>query len=441
MASSGCQAQVALKGVQDIYLISPSDDTFWKTEYTRHTNFAVGEIDMPFMNTPGFGRQKFSANAQRAGDLLVQMYVVCDLPRIVYPKVNDQFQFFDPSADTYVTWVNAFGHALFNDISVSIGNQMYDTQLSEFMEAWESLSAPANRELGKIIGRYSDLSACALAALRDQTLYVPLRFWFNRFNEQALPLVALYWHDVNFTFSTKPLSQLYIASNVGAGDISVGEPSATKVYVPNAVNDMHLLCNLVYLDRPERAAFANSRSEYIIDQVQFLGSESINTTSNQVNHSIRFNHPIQELIWVYRRTEATAANDWFNFWGNSTRNDVIPETLVTDPFRSASILINNHVRTQDMPAVYYRTIQPLQAHSRIPSDDRAVYCYSFALKPEEMLHNGSVNMSRMDNATLRVTYHSDSDLTPAINGSIFIFARNKNVIKVTVGMAGTKFAA
>lgn len=84
----------------------------------------------------------------------------------------------------------------------------------------------------------------------------------------------------------------------------------------------------------------------------------------------------------------------------------------------------------DHPAVYYRTVQPYQAHSRIPAADRWVYCYAFGLKPEELLHTGSVNMSRMDNASLRITYNTNGDtINPAIAGQLFVFARNKNVMK------------
>lgn len=75
--------------------------------------------------------------------------------------------------------------------------------------------------------------------------------------------------------------------------------------------------------------------------------------------------------------------------------------------------------------MYYRQVQPYQAHARIPAPDRYVYCYAFGLKPEELLHTGSVNMSRMDNANLRITYNPTGDLiNPPVAGNLFIFARN-----------------
>ena len=442
--ASGAQAQVAIKGAQDVYLVSPTDVTFWKTTYARHTNFAIGEIEMQFNNAAGFGRQRFTCRVSRSGDLLYGMYVAVNLPRIVYPPdpLNPgQFLYYNPGGGSYANWTNAIGHAMIQQVSVSIGSHEFDSQYGEFLEMWEALTAPSDRLLSQMTGRYASQVACAEASLMDQTLYIPLRFWFNRFTEQALPLVALYWHDCDVTFTTRAVSQLYQATGDAAANLQVGGTSATKVVVPDNPTDMHLLSNLVYLDRPERAAFANSKSEYIIDQTQFLGSESIATTASTVSHSIRFNHPVNEIIWAIRRNSATAANNWFDFWGEDAAG--IPATgIKTDPFRTASLMVNNHERTPELPAMYYRQVQPYQSHSRIPPADRCVYCYSFSLRPEELMDTGSINMSRLDSANLRITYNGSSDVMhPPVNAALFVFARNKNVVKMSTGMSGLKYAA
>lgn len=436
-AMAGTQAQLSLRGIQDVYLLAP-DNTFWKTTYARHTNFAVGEIEMSFNNQAGFGRQKFTCKLSKSGDLLAQTYIAIDLPRIEYPSAGSLYA---PSGSpaSYAYWTNAIGHAMWNEISVVVGQQQTDSHTGEYMEMFEALAAPSDRLMSKMTGRYSSAAECAQASLLDQKLYVPLKFWFNRHPEQALPLTALYWADVELHFSTKKRSELFNSVGAAATDLALASPTIT---VPSDVNDMHLLCNCVYLDKPERAAFANSKTEYVIDQVQYLGSESVTTTSTVVKHNCRFNHPVTELIWAFRKDSATAANDFFNFAGE---NAVVPNaaaTIATDPFKSAQILVNNTQRTPDHPAVYYRTVQPWQAHARIPADDRMVYCYSFGLKPEELFHTGSINMSRFDSAFLSVTYNGSSNtLTPPVTGRMFIFARNKNVLKLSVGMCGVRFAA
>jgi hypothetical protein len=444
MGASGAQCQLACRGAQDVYLLSPADVTFWKTTYARHTNFAITELEVSYNSTPGFGKQKTSATITRAGDLLSSMYVSFDLPRIQYPSTGNLFSLQNRS---YAYWVDAIGHALMQEVTLRIGQHEFDTMQSEYFEMFESLAAPSDRLLNEMTGRYFHPAACALASLLDQHMYVPLRFWFNRFTEQALPLVALYWHEVDISMTLRNRSELFSAIGSAATDLKLATPTIT---VPSDIQNMSLLCNYVYLDRPERAAFANSKSEYLIDATQFLGSEAV-TGPGTVRHSIRYNHPVQEIIWAIRKstavTLATATpvpdqlnpNGWFDFSGNNATG--LPVSfLPTDPFKAAKITLNNHDRTIDHPAVYYRQVQPYQSHSRIPHHDRWVYCYSFALKPEELLSSGTVNMSRMDSAYLNIEYWGlgAAPYSPVTDATFFCFARSKNVAKVTVGSSHLK---
>ena len=62
-----------------------------------------------------------------------------------------------------------------------------------------------------------------------------------------------------------------------------------------------------------------------------------------------------------------------------------------------------------------------------------VYCYSFALKPEEHQPSGTCNFSRVDNAELVVT--------PADGVStITVFAHGYNVLRVASGMGGLAYS-
>ena len=54
--------------------------------------------------------------------------------------------------------------------------------------------------------------------------------------------------------------------------------------------------------------------------------------------------------------------------------------------------------------------------------------YSFALNPEAHQPSGTVNMSRIDNATLQ--------LTLSAAGSLHVYAVNYNVLRVMAGMGG-----
>jgi Large eukaryotic DNA virus major capsid protein len=50
------------------------------------------------------------------------------------------------------------------------------------------------------------------------------------------------------------------------------------------------------LDSDERRKVAQNPHEYLIEQVQFTGDESVGSSSNKLK--LNFNHPCKELIWV-----------------------------------------------------------------------------------------------------------------------------------------------
>ena len=57
-----------------------------------------------------------------------------------------------------------------------------------------------------------------------------------------------------------------------------------------------LYVDYVFLDTDERRRFAQNPHEYLIEQLQFTGDESVGSSSNKIK--LNFNHPCKELIWV-----------------------------------------------------------------------------------------------------------------------------------------------
>ena len=78
----------------------------------------------------------------------------------------------------------------------------------------------------------------------------------------------------------------------------VGGPNGKKV--PNAYNQSLVAASLyvdyVFLDTDERRRMAQNPHEYLIEQLQFTGDESVGSSSNKIK--LNFNHPCKELIWV-----------------------------------------------------------------------------------------------------------------------------------------------
>ena len=96
--------------------------------------------------------------------------------------------------------------------------------------------------------------------------------------------------------------------------------------------------------------------------------------------------------------------------------------------------LNGHDRFAARRASYFRTVQPLQAGHRIPTN--YVYCYSFALKPEEHQPSGTCNFSRIDNAQMIFT----TAQTYAAGAPFTIYAINYNVLRIMSGMGGLAYS-
>ncbi|NBO56963.1 MAG: hypothetical protein EBU84_20745, partial [Actinobacteria bacterium] len=57
-----------------------------------------------------------------------------------------------------------------------------------------------------------------------------------------------------------------------------------------------LYVDYVFLDTDERRRMAQNPHEYLIEQLQFTGDESVGSSSNKIK--LNFNHPVKELIWI-----------------------------------------------------------------------------------------------------------------------------------------------
>jgi hypothetical protein len=242
------------------------------------------------------------------------------------------------------------------------------------------------------------------------TLYIPLQFWFCRNPGLALPLIALQYHEVKFNVSFRPLSQCYTTD---ATSISPAAPS---------ISNASLFIDYIFLDTDERREFAQAQHEYLIEQLQFTGAESFSNSS--IKTKLALNHPCKELVWVLHTQARETAKDWTTF-SNASGVDTVVD---------AKLQINGADRFSTRKGRYFNMVQPFQHHTAIPST--GIYVYSFALHPEQHQPSGSVNMSRVDNATLLL-----STSTSTNPFKLRVYAVNYNVLRVMSGMGGLSYSS
>lgn len=265
--------QLVAYGAQDIYLTGNPQITFFKTIYRRHTNFAVEAIQQPFIGTIAFGNT-VSSKIPRSGDLVTNIYLRAILNSV--DPINSNF-----------AWVKRVGVALINVVDVRVGGTIIDRQYGIWLDIWYELARQGDHDEGyaKMIGDVPALTNYNSNVKPTYILYVPLKFWFNKYVGLAIPLIALQYHDmyINMTFQT--------VNNLVIRDCSFDLNTVT-------FTDASLLVNYVYLDTDERRRFAVVGHEYLIEQIQFNGTLPANTDA--LFNILNFNHPVKELYWAIR---------------------------------------------------------------------------------------------------------------------------------------------
>lgn len=74
------------------------------------------------------------------------------------------------------------------------------------------------------------------------------------------------------------------------------------------MSDSYLLIDYVYLDSEERKRFAQASHEYLIEQLQFTGSESL--TAATAKYRLNFNHPCKYLVWAPHLERYATRQNW-----------------------------------------------------------------------------------------------------------------------------------
>ena len=498
--------QLVAYGAQDVYLTGNPQITFWKVTYRRHTNFAMESIEQTFNGQADFGR-RVQCTISRNGDLAYRTYLQVTLPEISKDDAK------------CARWLDCPGEQMVSMVEVEVGGQRVDRQYGDWMHIWNQLTLTSEQEAGyhKMVGHTTQLtyltneefedvaSACSAAgvpevvcaprnALPETTLYVPLQFWFCRNPGLALPLIALQYHEVKINVELRPLDECLFAVKAVA---TSGNQKETDAYAKSLVA-ASLYVDYIFLDTDERRRMAQNPHEYLIEQLQFTGAESIGSSSNKVK--LNFNHPCKELVWVvqpdahvsycdmftggealhgalgaqpFNYTDALDAlpasfqafGDGENFIdgsGNMTdteanaASDAPNETSVTDagsfvlaetalnlhcwgenPVVTAKLQLNGQDRMSEREGSYFDVVQPYQHHTRSP--DTGINCYSFALRPEEHQPSGTCNFSRIDNATLQLVV-SAAAIAGNNTAKVRVYATNYNVLRVMSGMGGLAYS-
>ena len=307
-------------------------------------------------------------------------------------------------------------------------------------------------------------------------IYVPLNFFYTRNPGAALPLIALQYHEVK-------INLLWNDNSTVTGDYK-------NVPVPAQPSQAAIYVDYIYLDVEERRRMAQESHEYLIEQVQYNEDKGLSVMNSRID--LTFNHPVKELVWVVQPTcyrsckvpiSTTANGVRYSVAGNPNNgsmnvNRLTPFTYDQNAVYKQHLQINGQDRFDARYGDYFNKVQPFQHHSGSTSTEftnyavlsstatgtvgasgstyssklgggtshylpqNGIYCYSFALKPEEHQPSGTCNFSRIDTATLVLQMSADVVVNAATDATwdVRVYATNYNILRIMSGMAGLAYS-
>jgi hypothetical protein len=425
----GGLVQLAAYGSQDIYLTTNPEITYFKAVYKRYTNFAMESIYQVVDGNIDFGGNitvVISRNGDLVGNITLHLHLFDPKPFI---QNSDTFD--------YCGWIQGVGNYLVSSANINIGGSQIDQQYGKWMDIWSELNLAASQldGYGTMTGKnYSSAiwQPYDVTSEPDNLLSIPLTFWFCRNPGLAIPLIALQYHEVRLQLQFEKFTNLVVGIKGGQYQKIIQNPSRI---LPGFSNRFSIWNTYYFLDTTERRKFAQNAHEYLIEQLQ---TQAGNLTSIDELSLIRLNlnHPTKELIFVLNRNNSNAPQNDFSQGVNVIPNGT-PKQFA--PLESFTFTVNGTGRFKERPGEYFRLNQNYDHHTRIPGN--YIYCYSFALRPEDHQPSGTCNFARIDNSQLIFKLRNVNVLQNYQSlPSYSLYAPCYNILRIMSGMGGLAFA-
>lgn len=267
-------------GNQNVILNGNPSKTFFKFAYSKYTNFGLQKFRLDIngqrilnMTQDSF----FTFKVPRYGDLLMDTYLVINLPNIWSPilqptPVPDIGSRCDCNAQPEIEysqwrpyefkWIDNIGSQIIKEVSFHIGGQIIQKFSGEYMYNLVERDFRGDKKLlyyqmtGNISelndpskfsnnngfypnAFYTDSVTGAEPSIRAKTLYIPINIWFTLASQMAFPLVSLQYNQLEIRFTLRPVEDLFVVRDVTSSDYW-RIPKNVNEYLPNITYDQYI---------------------------------------------------------------------------------------------------------------------------------------------------------------------------------------------------------
>lgn len=388
-------------GNQNVIVNGNPSKTFFKCTYAKYTNFGLQKFRIDFdgqktlrINEPS----KFSFKIPRYADLLMDTYMVVNLPTIWSPIIPPDSSPESPTSELNnwrpyeFKWIKHLGSQMIDKVSFKIGGQTIQEYTGQYLynlverdfdntkkELYYKMTGhtkelydPGNN--GSRVNTYPSVymgnnpnseTLGPEPSIRSRKLYIPLNIWFSLASKMAFPLVSLQYAELHIEIEIKPVNDLFIVRDVeGNGGYYhrtnqnnpmygfyrfIQPPPDTTLSISsykdqrtNWSADIHLISTYAFLSDEEVRVFAANEQSYLVKQAYHTPYYNV-TGSKKIK--IETSGLVSNWMWFFQRSDVNLRNEWSNY--SNWAYDYLPDDLIEPYGRTIEHNIGNTTITPD----------------------------------------------------------------------------------------------
>jgi len=360
-------------GNQNIILNGNPSKTMFKFVYAKYTNFGLQKfrIDFDGLRTLRMNEtSKFDFKIPRYADLLMDTYLVVNLPNIwspILPPGDCKGQWLPYE----FKWIDNLGTQMIKQIRFLVGGQIIQQFSGQYLYNFveRDFSDTKKKVYYNMTGNIPDLNDPANAGARKNTypnayytsategpepsirarkLYIPLNIWFTLAAKMAFPLVSLQYNELHIEVELRPINELYVVRDVSNPaelpyiQANQNEPlfqfhqflqpppeptPAGLIYTDKRTNwsaDIHLISTYGFLSEDEVKVFAAQEQKYLIKEVY---EYEFNNVTGSKRVELESFSMVANWMWYYQRSDIYLRNQWSNY-SNWAYDSIMPHDVI-----------------------------------------------------------------------------------------------------------------
>ena len=386
---------VIATGVENTMLTGNPSKTFFKTSFLKYTNFGLQKFRIDYEGSRDLrltDESKFTFKIKRLADLLMDTYIVVNLPDIWSPIYNPSPETNNKWVSYDFRWIDDIGIQMIKSVEINCGSTLIQKYSGSYLLSMMErdftktkkdlfnkmsgnvceLNDPANafgRENAYPSSYYTDFSGGAEPSIRGKTLYIPINTWFTMNSRCAFPLISCRYYELSITITMRPIQELiqirdvcdeinnypYIQPNFilehfrmyrflqTPPSIRIDTSSKSYEYKQEIWNaDIHLLSTFCFLDKDEYELFAKEGQLYLIKNViQYEFQDVVGSRKLKLDNSKGM---VANWMFYLQRNDVDMRNEWSNYsnWPyKSIPSNVILAPTILPTNINVGILDNN----------------------------------------------------------------------------------------------------